>query len=135
MDSEQFNIINKLNIREERYFNVKRFGIDDGSLQMRFGRNLWSEKDGNIKMALVLVEKEYDNTDDNYHGFSEPELSIAIKQIKQLRAINARLLDILNQNNLISKEQKKAIETELTKEELKKESYIYSQVDDIDEWW
>ena len=73
--------------------------------------------------------------DDNYHGFSEPELSIAIKQIKQLRAINARLLDILNQNNLISKEQKKAIETELTKEELKKESYIYSQVDDIDEWW
>ena len=135
VDSEQFNIINKLNIREERYFNVKRVGIDDTLLQMRFGRNLWSEKDGNIKMALVLVEKEYDNTDDNYHGFSEPELSIAIKQIKQLRAINARLLDILNQNNLISKEQKKAIETELTKEELKKESYIYSQVDDIDEWW
>ena len=135
VDSEQFNIINKLNIREERYFNVKRLGIDDGSLQMRFGRNLWSEKDGNIKMALVLVEKEYDNTDDNYHGFSEPELSIAIKQIKQLRAINVRLLDILNENNLISKEQKEAIETELTKEELKKESYIYSQVDDIDEWW
>ena len=71
----------------------------------------------------------------NYHGFSEPELSIAIKQIKQLRAINVRLLDILNENNLISKEQKEAIETELTKEELKKESYIYSQVDDIDEWW
>lgn len=135
VDSEQFNIINKLNIREERYFNVKRLGIDDGSLQMRFGRNLWSEKDGNIKMALVLVEKEYDNTDDNYHGFSEPELSIAIKQIKQLRAINVRLLDILNENNLISKEQKEAIEMELTKEELKKESYIYSQVDDIDEWW
>lgn len=66
---------------------------------------------------------------------SEPELSIAIKQIKQLRAINVRLLDILNENNLISKEQKEAIETELTKEELKKESYIYSQVDDIDEWW
>ena len=44
VDSEQFNIINKLNIREERYFNVKRLGIDDGSLQMRFGRNLWSEK-------------------------------------------------------------------------------------------
>ena len=124
-----------MNIREERYFNVKRLGVDDGSLQMRFGRNLWSEKDGNIKMALVLVEKEYDNTSDNYHGFSEPELSIAIKQIKQLRAINVRLLDILKENNLISKEQKEAIETELTKEELKKESYIYNQVDDIDEWW
>ena len=36
---------------------------------------------------------------------------------------------------ILSKEQKEAIETELTKEELKKESYIYSQVDDIDEWW
>lgn len=71
-------------------------------------------------MALVLVEKEYDNTSDNYHGFSEPELSIAIKQIKQLRAINVRLLDILKENNLISKEQKEAIETELTKEELKR---------------
>lgn len=52
-----------------------------------------------------------------------------------LDKINVRLLDILKENNLISKEQKEAIETELTKEELKKESYIYSQVDDIDEWW
>lgn len=58
-----------------------------------------------------------------------------VQNVFLIGAKSLRLLDILKENNLISKEQKEAIETELTKEELKKESYIYNQVDDIDEWW
>lgn len=132
--SEQFEMIDQLAHSEERYFPLLRSEIDEVPIKMRFGRNLWSKKDDIIKMALVLVEKEYDNSEKHYHGFSEPELSIAIKQIKQLRAVNSRLLEVLNSNNLITSEQKEAIENELTQEELKKEHYLYDQVPDIDEW-
>lgn len=132
---EQFKMINQLRYgSDEKYFPVIRLGISDTPLQMRFGRNLWSEKDGMIKMALVLVEEEYDKNEDRFHGMAEPELSIAIKQIKQLKAVNSRLLNMLKANNLITQEQKSSIEQELTMEELKQEHYLFDRVSDVDEW-
>lgn len=132
---EQFNMINHLRYCSNvKYFPVIRLGISETPIQMRFGRNLWSEKDGMIKMALILVEEEYDKAEDHFHGMAEPELSIAIKQIKQLKAVNARLLDVLKINNLITEEQKVSIEQELTMEELKQEQYLFDRVNDVDEW-
>lgn len=131
----QFKMINRLRYCSDvKYFPVIRLGISDTPLQMRFGRNLWSEKDGIIKMSLVFVEEEYDKNEKHLHGMAEPELSITIKQIKQLKAVNARLLEVLKTNKLISDEQKVSIEKELTLEELKQDHYLFDRVNDVDEW-
>lgn len=131
---EQFEKIRQLEYGDTDYFSVIRAGIDEAPLMMRFGRNLWSEENDIIKMFLVFVEKEYDQTQEKYHGFSEPELPIAIKQIKQLRAMNERLMKVLVANNVITEEQKKEIEEKLTINELKQDHYLYNQVKDVDEW-
>lgn len=132
---DQFKKINELSIQESNYFPVKRIGIDDTLIQMRFGRNLWSKTNNAIKMALILVEDKYDQEDkEKFHGMAEPELSIAIKQIKQLRTDNTRLLDLLLKKEVITIEEKTTIEKELTIDELQKQHYLYNQVKDIDEW-
>lgn len=131
---EQFEKIRQLKYGDTYYFSVIRVGIDETPLVMRFGRNLWSKENDNIKMSLVFVEKEYDQTQENYHGFAEPQLSNAINQIKQLRAMNKRLMKVLVANNIFTEEQKNEIEEELTINELRQEHYIYDQVSDIDEW-
>lgn len=134
VNQEQFEMINRLRYGDADYFPVVRLGIDDAPLQMRFGRNLWSANQDIIKMSLVLVEEEYDQKKDKFHGFSEPELSIAITQIKQLKAMNARLLDVLVDNKLITEKQRTDIEKELTSVELRRENYLYDRVKDVDEW-
>lgn len=131
---EQFEEINQLKCENEKYFSVIRTGIDDVPLRMRFGRNLWSEKDGIIKLSLVLVEEEYDKEKEPFHGFAEPELSIAIRKIKQLESINERLMNVLLNNKLITQEEKNEIEKKLTIEELKKKHYLYDKVEDVDKW-
>lgn len=131
---EQLKKINELQVEREKYFEVKRLGIDDSPLLMRFGRNLWSKKDDELKMALVLVEKEYDKEQENFHGLAEPQLSIAIKQIEQLKAVNMRLLSLLLDKQVISTDEKFSIEEELTLDERKQQSYLYDQVNDIDDW-
>lgn len=132
--SFQFKLINQLKSSDLKYFPVIRIGIDQEPLQMRFGRTLWSEKNGTIRMSLILVEEEYDKEEDKFHGFAEPELSNAIKQIEQLKVQNMRLLNILQEKNLITKEQREEIGKEVTIEERKKEYYQYERVNDIDEW-
>lgn len=131
---EEFKKIRQLKYGDTDYFPVIRAGIDETPLMMRFGRNLWSEENDIIKMSLVFVEKEYDQTQEKYHGLAEPQLSNAIKQIKQLRAMNKRLMKVLVANNIITETQKNEIQEELTISELKREHYLYDQVKDIDEW-
>ncbi len=131
---EQFKKINQLAYGRNIYFPVVRLGISDSPLQMRFGRNVWSEKDGIIKMSLVLVEDVYDKEEDSFHGYSEPELSNAIRQIICLRAINERLLGVLSENNLISNEQKNSIERELSDDEANVERYLFERVRDVEKW-
>ena len=132
---EQFVKINEIKYcQADKYFSVVRKGISETPLQMRFGRNLWSDSDGMYKMAIVLVEQEYDKCDDKLQGFSEPELSIVINQVKQLRATNKFLLDILEQNQLISHQQKITLQTQLSAEELRQQQYLYDYVKDIDHW-
>ena len=133
---EQFEEINQLKCGNEKYFSVIRTGIDDIPLRMRFGRNLWSEKEGIIKLRLVLVEEEYDKNKEKepFHGFAQPELSIAIRKIKQLESINERLIRVLLNNKFITQEEKNEIEKNLTIEELKKKNYLYDKVEDVDKW-
>lgn len=133
--SKQFCLINKLKYEcEEIYFPVKRIGISDTPMQMRFGRNLWSKTDDTIKMSLILVEEAYDEDNEKFWKSAEPELSIAIKQLQQLKAVNTRLLGVLVDNNLITEEQKTSIQKELSVEELRKEQYLFDYVKDVDDW-
>lgn len=132
---EQFEKINEIKYcQTDMYFPVVRKGISDTPLQMRFGRNLWSDAKEGYKMAIVLVEQEYDKKDDKLQGFSEPELSIVINQVKQLRATNEYLLDILEHNQLISEQQKMTLQMKLSAEELRQQQYLYDYVKDIDCW-
>lgn len=132
-----FERINALNFREgQDYFDVIRTGIDDEPLKMRFGHNVWSRKNDVIKMGIVLVEDVYDEgTDMANSGFGEPELSMAIKYIKSLKAMNERLLNILEQKEIISEAQRLEIQTPLTLDERLQTHYLFREVRDLDEWW
>lgn len=131
-----FERINALNFREgQDYFDVVRVGIDDVPLKMRFGHNVWSRDNDIIKMGIVLVEDVYDKGEEKFSSaFGEPELSMAIRYIKQLRAMNERLLDILEQKGIISKAQRLEIQEPLTVEERRKTHYLFREVRDLEEW-
>lgn len=132
-----FERVNTLNFREgQDYFDVIRTGIDNEPIKMRFGHNVWSRKDDVIKMGIVLVEDVYDKGEDTTNnGFGEPELSMAIKYIKYLKAMNERLLNILEQKAIISEAQRLEIQTPLTLDERIQTHYLFREVGDLDEWW
>src|SRR5439155_19054522 len=73
LQGEQADALRGLIVGEERYLPVVRKGITDEPMMMRFGRTIWSEKDGNVSQEVVLVEKSYD--DKPRPALFEPEMT------------------------------------------------------------
>lgn len=98
-------------IGDNRYFTVIRPDISNDPLTMRFGATSWSQHDGFIKRSMVLVEKCYDNENENelpifpHYDLQIDNLVIELsKQISYSKSLEKLLVSksIINDKDVIA---------------------------------
>lgn len=100
---EQREIINKA-IENKKYFSVIRPGISDKTLEMRFGKTIWSKHEDYIKRSIVLVEKQFDDNSTMKKPLLWPELDNIMSILAKDTVYIEKLEEILKNNNLITKD-------------------------------
>lgn len=58
------------------YFDLRRVGVQDEPLQVRFGRCLWQEGDGRARRHLLVFVAAEGDDERKYVGFDEPRSSM-----------------------------------------------------------
>lgn len=119
-------------IGDNKYFKVKRPGINNEILEMRFGKTIWSKHEGYIKRSIVLVEKKYDENDKLKKPFFWPELTNMMDIMAKNTVYIEKLEETLKKNNMITDENIKEIKIQVEKE-YKNVYRQYYLVEDVEE--
>lgn len=129
----QFAEIKKL-IEKNDYFKVVRQGINDESLEMKFGLPLWSKHKDTIKYKIILSEKKYFETQKKilFNNFFQRISKMSFLLAKQ-DGILKELLAILSRKKVLTNEEISKIKEKASKQTWSKAIDFY-QVKDIDEF-
>lgn len=130
---EQREKINKL-IKNDDYFSVERPEINDKSIKMRFGKNIWSKHDGYIKRYLILVENKYDEKNKNRKTLFWPELKNIQNMLANNIAYTLELENLLMKKNIVNDKELSELKKNATERynEVYREIYLVDNVED--EW-
>lgn len=89
-----------------QYFDLRRVGVQDEPMQVRFGRCLWQQGESGARQHL-LVFVSADGDDDEIRrgvGLNEPQLTNAERIAVQGREIAEAIIDELRVANVLSEE-------------------------------
>lgn len=78
------------------YFDLRRIGVQDEPLQVRFGRCLWQKGEGGARrhlLVFVAAEGDDEQTRRGYVGFDEPRGSNAARMALQGREIAEAIIE------------------------------------------
>ncbi len=129
LSNEENKLLSNI-LKEKQYFNIIRKGINDNSIKMRFGKNLWSEHEGYIKKSIILVEDTYDKGD-SFKGLYYPELENMQNMILYSTAFLDKLSRLLISKNILNEQEWRDVREEANNEIKSKYKEFY-KVDDID---
>lgn len=130
---EELETINSLQDNHDNYFEVLRQGINDKILSMRFGKTIWSEHESFYKINLILVEKSYDDIDNQRADLFQPELYNMKDKVANLSAFSDELVRLLISKEILSKEDVDVIKGNINNRFNDEYRKLY-KVTDIDEY-
>lgn len=115
------------------YFPIIRQGINAEPKDMRFGKVIWSRDEESIKFKIFLVDKEYDNKNENTLGLFQPEM----RNIKNMLATNIEgfntLLKILKEKNLLTSDEIEQVK-KVNDEDFNSRTLEFERVSDVDKY-
>lgn len=117
-------------MRDERYFQVTREGISDVSREMRFGRNLWSHSEREIKYELFLVDRAMDEREPL--TLLQPEMPNMAKALSQEIELTEALLGLLVRKGAIDEREAAELRQQVQERWWSRREELY-RVEDIDE--
>lgn len=89
------------------YFDLRRVGVQDEPLQVRFGRCLWQKGEGGARrhlLVFVAADGDDDDTRRGFVGINEPRGTNAARAALQGREVAEAIIDELGLAGLLSQE-------------------------------
>ena len=100
----------KEKLKENGYFQVKRIGINENPVEMRFGRVIWSQNDKEKKFSLILVAKNDDGKEDPaLFYYYDIAIDNTIIQLTETKQILNKLIKKLTEKDVLSGEEAEEI--------------------------
>jgi len=131
-NKEDFNKLKEL-IFHGDYFTVIRKGINKKSVNMRFGKVIWSQEENIKKIDFTLIEKKHDELSESTLGIYQPQIPNIEDNLAYKSKFLEELVELLKNKNLITEDEIDMIEDKV-ESSLIDEVFEYSQVDDIDNY-
>jgi hypothetical protein len=130
LSPEEFKRLKDL-LYGEIYFPVVRKGINEKPREMRFGKNIWSESDEEIKFEIYLIDRSHDIGNKGL-GLFEPEMTNIQVTLTKTTESFLKLLTLLESKGLITSGERESMK-DVDKEQYLSRLTRFYEVNDLDE--